>query len=75
MKILASVEQLEHDTFHRGRWDGMTCRLGVMMDDLQEIVLGVLKDHEDTFVFQDDLMKLDDIYMTQFGTQGHLPDS
>ena len=75
MEILSSVEKLEHDALHRSRWDGMTSRLGVVMDDLQEIVLGVLEDHENTFVFQDDLMKFDDINMTKFGTQGHLPDS
>jgi hypothetical protein len=75
MEILTSVQQLEHDALHRSRRDGMTSRLGVVMNDLQEIVLGVLEDHENTFVFQDDLMKFDDINMTKFGTQGHLPDS
>jgi hypothetical protein len=75
MEILTSIKQLEHDTLHRSRWNGMTSRLSVVMDDLQEIMLGVFKDHEDAFVFQDDLMEFDDINMTKFGTQGHLPDS
>ena len=75
MEILASIEKLEHDALHRSRWNGVTSRLSVVMDDLEEIMLGVLKDHENAFVFQDDLVKFDDINMTKFGTQGHLPDS
>ena len=38
-------------------------------------MLGVLKHHVDTFVFQDNLNQLDDIGMTKFGAQCHLTDS
>lgn len=52
----------------------MPCRLSVMMNNLQEIMLGVLEDHEDTFVFEDDFDETNDIDVTQLGTEGHFPD-
>ncbi len=47
----------------------------MVMDDLQQIMLGILKHHEDTLVFQDNLDQLDYIGMAEFGAQGHLSDS
>jgi len=44
------------------------------VDDLQEVMLGVLEHHEDTFVFQDNLDELDDIRVTQLRAQGHFSD-
>ena len=74
MQVLAAVQKLEHDALH-GSWrDWMSCWLGVVMDDLQEIVLCIFEDHKDTFVLKDNLVEADDIYMTQLGTKGHLPD-
>ena len=35
----------------------------MMMDDLKEVMLGVFEDHEDTFIFEDDFHKIDDIRM------------
>ncbi len=64
MEILTSVEQLKHDTFDGGGRDGMPRWLGVVMDDLQEVMLGVFEDHKDAFVFQDDLDKANDIHVT-----------
>lgn len=68
MQILATVEQLEHDTLHGGWRYGMTCRLGMVMDDLQQVMLSILENHVDTLVFQNDLNKLDDVYMAKFRT-------
>jgi hypothetical protein len=62
---LAAVEELEHDAFDGAWWDRMPCWLRVVMDDLQEVVLGILEDHEDALVFQDDLDELDYIRVTQ----------
>ena len=53
----------------------MPCWLGVMVDDLQEVMFGVLEDHENAFVFQDDFNKLDYIHMTQLRAEGHFSDS
>jgi len=66
VQVLTAIQELEHDAFNSRRWDGMPCWLGVVMDDLQKIMLGVLEDHEDTFVFQDNLNQPDDIHMTKF---------
>ena len=64
MQILTPVQKLKHDAFHGGRRDRMSSRLSVMMDDLQQIVLGIFKHHEDAFVFEDDFDEADDIHMT-----------
>lgn len=52
----------------------MACRLSVMMNDLQEIMLGVLEDHEDAFVFENDFDETNHVHVTQLGTEGHFPD-
>jgi hypothetical protein len=44
----------------------MSLRLSVVMDDLKQIMLGVLEYHEDTLVFQDDLCQLHYVGMIQF---------
>ena len=75
MQVLAAVQQLEHDALHSGWGDRMPCRLGVMMDDLEEVMLGILEDHENTFVLENDFDEPDHIHMTQLGTEGHLTDS
>jgi hypothetical protein len=49
--------------------------LRVVMNNLKEVMLCVFEDHEDTFTFQDDFYKPDDVYMTQLRTKGHLSDS
>ena len=48
--------------------------LSVVMDDLEEIVLGIFEDHEDAFVFEYDFDEADHIRVAQFGTQSHLSD-
>jgi hypothetical protein len=74
MKILTTIQELEHDAFDccRGNW--VTGWLRVVMDDLEEIMLGVFENHVDTLTFQDDFNKPDHIDMTQLGTEGHLSD-
>ena len=64
MQILTTVKQLKHYAFHGGRRNGMPRWLSMMMDDLQQVMLGVLEHHKDTFVFEDDFDEADDIRMT-----------
>lgn len=49
----------------------MSLWLGMVVDNLKQVVLGILKDHEDTFIFQYDLLKSYHIWMVEFGTQSH----
>lgn len=71
VQVLAAVEELEHDALD-GVWrDGMPRLLGVVVDDLQQVVLGVLKDHEYALVLEDDFDELDDVGVVEFGAEGH----
>lgn len=74
VEIEEAVQQLEQDRFDHRRWDRMSLRLRVVVDDLQEIVLRVLEHHEDALVFQDDLCQLHHIGMVKLGAQSHLSD-
>lgn len=66
MEILTPVEQLKHDAFHGCRWDGVPSWLCVVVNDLEEIVFGILKYHEDALVFEDDFDEPDHVYVAQF---------
>ncbi len=46
----------------------------MVMDDLEEVMFGVLEDHEDAFGFQDDLHETDHVEMREFRAECHLPD-
>ena len=46
-----------------------------MVDDLEQVMLGVLENHEDAFVFENDLDQIDDVWVGKFGTQSHLTTS
>jgi hypothetical protein len=65
VQILATIEQLEHNALHRAGRNGVACWLRMVMYDLQEVMLRVLEDHENTFVFQNNLDKLDYIGVTK----------
>jgi len=45
--------------------------MGMVLDYLEEVVLGVFKDHEDAFVFEDDFDEVDHIRVGEFGAEGH----
>ena len=74
MQVLAAIQQLKHDALHGARWDGVACRLRVVMNNLQEIMLGILEDHENTLILQNDLDKLDYIGVTKLRAEGHFSD-
>jgi len=44
------------------------------MDDLQEVVVGVLEDHEDAFAFQDYFYEMDEAWVGELGAEGHFAD-
>lgn len=72
VQVLAAVEQLEHDALDGLRRHGMARLLCVVVDDLQQVVLGVLKDHEDGFILQDDLVQADDVGVAELAAERHL---
>ena len=74
MEVLTTVQELKHDTLDGCRWDGVSRGLRVVVYNLKQVMLGILKHHENTFILQDDLHQPDDIHMTKFGTEGHFPD-
>ena len=39
----------------------------MVVDDLEKVMLTVLEHHEDTFIFEDDLGEVDDVWMAQLG--------
>ena len=45
---------MEKDRADHWGWDGVSLRSGVVVDDLEEIVVCVLENHEDAFVFEND---------------------
>jgi len=55
VEVEETVEKLEEDRLDHGGWDRATSRLSVVMYNLEEVVLTVLEDHKDTFVFEYDL--------------------
>ena len=64
VKILTAVQELEHYRFDGWSRDRMASRLGVMMNDLEEVVLGIFENHEDTFILEDNFDEPDDIHVT-----------
>ena len=71
MEVEESIEKLK-----QYRLDGR-CRYGVstmlcmVMYDLEQVMLSILEDHEDTLVFQDGFNQMDDIWVRQFRAQSH----
>ena len=77
VEVVTSIEKLEQQTLDDSGRDGPSrpgrlCR--VMMNDLQQIVLGVLKDHEDALVLEQRLHQANDVGMAQLRAETHLAD-
>lgn len=72
MEVEQAIQQLEQNRSDHGCRDGMSLWLGVVVDDLQQIVLCVLEDHEDTLVLQDDLFESYHVSMGELRTKSHL---
>ena len=43
--------------------------LRVVLDDLEKVMLAVFEDHEDAFVFEDDLLEVDYVEVRELRTQ------
>ena len=71
VQVQNAVEQLEENALDGRRRNGVAGRLGVVMDDLEQVVFGVLEHHEDALVLKDDLDQVDEIGMGQLRTEGH----
>lgn len=74
VQVLAAVEELEHDALDRGWRYGVARLLRVMVDDLQQVVLGILKHHEDALVFENDFHQPDDVWVSELAAEAHLTD-
>jgi hypothetical protein len=74
MQVYKSMQELVED-----RSDG-SCRnrrplgLVVMMDDLEQVVLGILEDYVNALVFQDDFYSMYHIWMGKLSAEGHFSD-
>ena len=53
VEIQKTVEELIKDRLDGRGGDWVASRLSVVVDDLEKIMLGVFKYHEDTLVFED----------------------
>lgn len=73
MQVQQPVEKLEQYRPDHGRWNRMSLRLGVVMNDLEQVMLGIFEHHEDALVFQNDFLQLHNVWMVQLRAQGHFP--
>jgi len=74
VEVVQTVQKLEEDGFDHAGGYGSARWLGVVVDDLQQVVLAVLEDHEDAFVFKNDFDKVDEVWVSKFCAQRHLTD-
>lgn len=74
VEVVTAIEQLEHYTFDSGGRDGMARLLGVVMNNLKQVVLGIVEYHKDALVFENDLDETNDISVAQLAAQAHLTD-
>ena len=75
VQIITAMEKLIQNGPHSRLSHQMAGVLGVVMDELQQIVLAILKYHEDGFVLEYCLDMLNDVRMAEFGAESHLPGS
>jgi hypothetical protein len=63
VEVYKALEQLIHDRLDNFGGDGVAVGLSVVVDDLQEIVLGILKHDEDALLLENDFHSVDDVEM------------
>jgi hypothetical protein len=63
VEVYKALEQLVHDRLDNFGGDGVAVGLSVVVDDLQEIVLGILKHDEDALLLENDFHSADDVEM------------
>jgi hypothetical protein len=74
VEVEQALQQLIHDGFYGASWDSVSVRLGVMMDNLEQVVLRIFKNNINAFVFKNDLDGMDHIRMCQLGAKSHFSD-
>ncbi len=74
VEVEKAVEKLEEDAFDHWCGNGMAGWLSVMVYDLEEIMFAIFEDHEDAFVFEDNLHEVDKIRVRQFRAKRYLTD-
>ena len=74
VQILTPIEQLEHDALDGAGRDAMARLLRVVVDDLQQVVLGVFEHHEDALVLENDLNQADHIVVLELRAECHFSD-
>lgn len=74
VQVEQAVQQLVEDGANGAGGDAVTRGLRVVVDDLQQVVLGVFEDHEDAFFFEQDFVKADQVGVREFGAEGHFAD-
>jgi hypothetical protein len=72
MKVQQPLELLKHDGFDGSGGNSMSTGLGMVMNNLKQVVFGVFKHNVDALVFQDNFVGMDDAGMGQFAAEGHL---
>lgn len=72
VQVYKALQELIQDRLDGPRWYGLALWLIVVMDDLQEVVLCIFENNEDTFVFKDNLRCVNNIWMCQLRAQSHL---
>lgn len=63
MEVEEAIKKLEEDGLYSRCWYWVTGRLGVVVYNLQKIMFGILKDHEDALVLEYNLNQMNDIWM------------
>ena len=68
MQVKQTIQELKQYGFDRGCRNSMSSWLCVVVNDLQEIMLAVFKDHINAFLLQDDFDQVDQIWMVKLST-------
>jgi hypothetical protein len=74
VEIDKALQELVEDRLDGACWNGLTLWLIVVMNDLQQVVLGIFKDNEDALFLENDLGCVHNIGVGEFSTQSHLSD-
>lgn len=75
VEVEKAVEQLEEDGLDHWGGDGAArTLLGMVVDDLQEVVFTVLKDHEDAFLFEDNFDEMDQVRVGELRAESDFAD-
>jgi len=71
VQVNESLQQLVQNRFDSSCGYCLALRLVVVVDDLEQVVFGILKHNVDALVLQDDFYRVHDIWMCELGAQGH----